>query len=146
MPRSALHVQPASRQHRHRRNKHDHAGVQLLRRQARTPGTSVSPYTDLSDTPNLLLQLFGSQPTGNFAYTWTGSCGHDANCVYLKYLEELSLTGTDCSIGAGSVFGNSERTYMYGGGLFSGNTFSGWLSDPAPPPVPSITEKITYYQ
>jgi RHS repeat-associated protein len=109
------------------------------------PGTNVSLYTDASDTPNLLLRLFGSQPE-HFAFVSTGSCGHNANCVYLKYLEELSRTGTDCSIGAGSVFGNSERSYMYGGGLFSGNTFSGWLSDPAPPPVPSITEKITYYQ
>jgi hypothetical protein len=103
-------------------------------------GTNVSDYTDLSDGVNVALLAFGQQPTGNVNVVNTAPCGHNANCVYNTFPGQLSQTATSCSTGAGAVLGLPQRGVIQGGGIFSG-TF--WYL-PDPPPVESVTEKITY--
>jgi hypothetical protein len=105
-----------------------------------TAGTNVSLYTDNSDAANLAVRLFGSGPTGTVNTFDTGNCGHNENCVYNNFAEQLSQTATNCTVGAGSVFGLPPRTYTYTSG-FNWSNFLFWIE---PAPVPSVTTTIHY--
>jgi RHS repeat-associated protein len=103
-------------------------------------GTNVTLYTDNSDAANLAVQLFGSGAAGTVNTINTGTCGHNENCVFQTFADQLSQTATDCTVGAGAVFGLPPRSNIYTGG-FNWSNFLFW-SEPAP--VPSVTTKITY--
>ena len=104
------------------------------------PGTNVSLYTDNSDVENLAVQLFGSGPTGTVNIVNTNTCGHNENCVYTNFADQLSKTATNCTVGAGAVFGLPARNYSYSSGFSLYNFF--WAE---PAPVPSVTTTIRYF-
>jgi RHS repeat-associated protein len=103
------------------------------------PGTNVTVYSDNSDLANILVQLLGSGPGGNVTTVDTGACGHNSNCVYSNFAEQLSRTATSCDVGAGAVIGLPQRNYYTSSGGFDWSNFY-WN----PAPVPVVTETIHY--
>jgi RHS repeat-associated protein len=76
-------------------------------------GTVVNVFEDSSDWKNTALELIGgSQPSSQNYYN-TGNCGHDANCVFAKYAQQIEQGMSGCPIGAGSVFGAPLRISLY---------------------------------
>jgi len=76
-------------------------------------GTVVNVFEDSSDWKNTALELIGgSQPSSQNYYN-TGNCGHEANCVFAKYAQQIEQGMSGCPIGAGSVFGAPLRISLY---------------------------------
>jgi RHS repeat-associated protein len=75
-------------------------------------GTVINVFADSSDSANIALELIGTQPSSQNYYN-TGNCGHEANCVFAKYAQQIEQGMSGCPIGAGSVFGAATHISLY---------------------------------
>ena len=113
-----------------------------------TPGTTIDVYEDSTDFANTALQLVGGSRPSSQNYTNTGNCGHNANCIFANYLDQITTGKSSCQIGAGGVFGApppkaSSQGYNNPFGSFMMTFYWGMVGGPAP--VPSVHSKIKYY-
>jgi RHS repeat-associated protein len=117
-----------------------------------SPGTDVKVIEDSVGFANTALQLLGSgTPTSpnppGAEYVDAGGCGHDANCVFAKFLDWFQ--GSSCQTGAGGVFGApvSHTIQLVGNSSWWAPGMGGppvmvyWWELP---PVPSVSSTIKY--
>ena len=107
-------------------------------------GANVRVYGDQADSVNLALRLVNGAEPSNTQFFDTGSCGHNANCIFAKYAASLEDNATSCPVGGGSVFGApSHPRWQLGPG-------QGFIDPWTPvtvyywdaPPVPWVTSRF----
>jgi RHS repeat-associated protein len=111
--------------------------------QTGNPGTYIQVFDGSADFVDIALQLLGgSQPSSQNFYP-TGSCGHDASCIFATYFDQIEFGQSGCQIGAGSVFGVAPLNIPVTPPAIFGplSMILYWTL----PPVPVVTSQIIYY-